>query len=357
MNIIIERLQRSKILPIQLNGKSIKSLFKKYEEIGFLYPEKKALLMPHYSQIVENWDQLLKSKEELLWTVVTKEEPSKKNFASITAWKQSNYGLFAQHLVSTGNPLMSLQVMMAAQDKAEFHFSEAEVRSCQNWFRPSNRYAFRIFASMFDKLGAEKASLLLFQYLHLPLHDIEEMTIDNYAKEEVLGVDTELLDFVGNQYGKVFVQAEELDMEDIQLHQLDLVFRQYGMARRRKVFKIRDQQTQQIIACVIANRAPLGLNFSFLENRAYYILDKSLEEKQRLEILSLINTAIKSFYDNLELKAIPIVTDEVTSKVLQQQKAVFQRKYMQSIWMRTGFSQWYDHIYSFLQRIEGRLGN
>ena len=27
---------------------------------------------------------------------------------------------------------------------------------------------------------------------------------------------------------------------------------------------------------------------------------------------------------------------------------------MQSIWLRTGFLQWYDHIYTFLKRLEAR---
>ena len=71
MNITLERQQRAKILPIRLNGNTVAGLFKKYEEIGFLYPEKKALLMPHFQEICKNWDTLLNSEEELLWMMTT----------------------------------------------------------------------------------------------------------------------------------------------------------------------------------------------------------------------------------------------------------------------------------------------
>ncbi|MFT4759123.1 MAG: hypothetical protein ACI9XO_000848 [Paraglaciecola sp.] len=357
MNTILDRQQRAKVFPIQLNGETAKGLFKKYEDIGFLYPEKKKLLMPHYAKINANWNKLLKSKEELLWTITAENQLLKKGFASITAWKQGNYSLFSQHLVSTGNPMLSLKVMMAAQDRAEFYFSKNQIQSCQNWFRPTNRYAYRIFASMYNKLGEEKASLLMFKYLHLPLGNIEKVSQKGLAVEEILGVDAALIDFVKEEYGMVFVRGEELDQADLQFYALGAIFRQYSMTRLRRILKITDAKTGKIIACVIANRAPLGVNFSFLENRSYYIVSKDLTEQQRAKVVATISQNIQIFYKNFELQAIPIVTDDATSKTLLTQRAVFQRKYMQTIWLREGFSDWYNHIYSFLQKIEGRLGN
>lgn len=354
MNAVLDRKQRAKTLPVQLNGKTTNGLFKKYEDIGFLYPEKRALLKPHFQKISKNWEVLLNSKEELLWMMTTDTQQSESDFASITTWKQSNYCLFAQHLVSTGNPMMSLNVLLAAQNKAEFNHDESDVKACQNWFRPNNRYAYRVFASIYDKLGREKSSLLLFHYLHLSLDDIDENVNSDFKVEEVLGRDSEFIDFMQQQYGNVFVRGEELDQEDIQLDTIDAVYRKYNLSRRRKILKIRDINTQKIVACVIGNRGPLGLNFSFLESRAYYVISKDLEESQRKEVIKTMNMGIKSFYLNFELQSIPIVTDELTSKTLQTQNAKFQRKYMQSIWMREGFSEWYEHIYSFLQRIEKR---
>ena len=130
---------------------NINRLFNNYEKIGFLYPAKKKILKPFFSTIRNNWKKLAQSKEQLLWILSMNDDGEDPNYASISVWKQSNYGLFAQHLVSSGNPFLSLKVMMKAQYIAEHQFSDQEVRSSQNWFRPNNRYAYRIFASMFDK--------------------------------------------------------------------------------------------------------------------------------------------------------------------------------------------------------------
>lgn len=332
----------------------IDGLFEKYEAIGFLYPAKKRLLKPHFTKITANWKNLCHSREKLLWALALTDQKTEKNYASISVWKQSNFGLFAQHLVSSGNPFLSLKVMLQAQHIAEFNFTEQQVKSSQNWFRPNNRYAYRVFASMFEKLGAEKASLIRFQYLHLPLEQIVGKP-DGFSVEDVTGKDKELIEFVKGQYGNVFVRAEELDQEDIQLRNMNKILEQYQLNICRNVFKIRCKKSEKVIGAVVANRAPLGLNFSFLENRSYYILDKNLSPAQRTAVIQNINCTLKSVYQGFPLKTIPIVTDLVTSEALKSLGANHLREYMQSIWLREGFRQWYEHIQSFLKRIESRM--
>ncbi len=339
---------------INFNKQSVSQLFKKYEEIGFIYPAKKELLAPHFKQIKRNWECLSKKEKDLLW-ILTNDSEDQKDFASVCVWKQSNYGLVAQHLVSNGNPFLSLKVMLAAQFKAEHHYDETEVKSSQNWFRPDNRYAYRVFASMFEKLGSKNASLILFQYLHLKLDQINTVQQSDFYVEEVRGIDQELIHFVQTQYGEVFLKAEELDDEDINLSKLGATFKKHGLNRSRKVFKIKDRQTKKAIATIVANRAPIGLNFSFIENRAYYILDKNLDSRKRALVLQTMHAAIKSYYKDFDLQAIPIVTDELSSTILQTQKATYIRAYYQSIWMRAGFPMWFTHIQSFLEKIEKRI--
>lgn len=338
---------------VDFNKVTVKELFYKYEEIGFIYPAKKALLTPYFNLIIENWEKLLKSKEDLLW-ILTKNHNGK-YFASVSVWQYNNYGVQAQHLVSNGNPFLSLKTMLAAQMKAKHHYARGEMRTSQNWFRPNNRYAYRVFASMYEKLGPRYASLLAFHYLFLRLDKVKYAEQNLYWVEEVSVVDNELISFIAKQYNEVFVRAEELDQEDIDLSLVNKVFQKYGLKRSRKVLKISDKQSGKIVACILANRAPLGLNFSFLENRAFYILDKRLDRNTRKVLIQTMNQSIKHFYKDFELKAIPIVTDETSSAILQQQGAEFFRVYMQSIWGEEGFSLWYDHIESFLKRIEKRF--
>lgn len=281
----------------------------------------------------------------------------KEDFASITCWRHSNQGLFAQHLVSTGNPYLSLKVMMKAQYISEHGFGRNEIQSGQNWFRPDNRYAYRVFASMFEKLGPEKASLILFQYLHLPLKHIRDYASERIRVEELTETNKSFLDFVINNYGLVFTKGEELDRDDIQLKGIGKLFKQYECEKHRKIVVVKDNSTEKILAAAIANRAPIGLNFSFLENRAYYILDGQLGETEREEVLKLIHCKLKSIYEDFPLQIIPIVTDKRTADQLTCQGALLQRAYFQSIWLRPGFRQWYEHIESFLKKIETRISS
>lgn len=339
---------------VAFNEESVENLFLQYEKIGFLYPEKKALLAPHLTTITKNWKTLLDAKEEFLW-VLTKKEAQNDTFSSVSAWKQSNYGLQAQHLVSNGNPFLSLKVMLASSYKAEHHFTKKEVNSSQNWFRPNNRYAYRVFASMYEKLGPKRANLRLFHYLTLPLQSLAvNPPSSNYEIELVTGVDLEFINFVRQQYGDVFVEAEELNQSDILLTKMHQKYQQYGLHRYRNILKFRSKKSGKIIACAIINKAPLGINFSFLENRTFYIVAEDTKAKERLEILKTMNAVVKPYFQDFALEFIPIVTDEVTSAALQTLNANFSRAYMQSIWMRSGFAMWFDHIHSFLQKIEGR---
>ena len=344
---------RFKDFKAQLNQESVESLFQQYERIGFLYPEKKALLAPHLESITKNWKKMLESNGELLWIFSNLQEDNSK-FSSVSAWKQTNTGMLAQHLVSDGNPFLSLKVMLAAAYHAEHHFTRNEVNSSQNWFRQNNRYAYRIFASMYDKLGPKRASLRLFHFLNLPLDQITAHTATDFELSPVRSIDVEFINFVRQQYGEVFVQAEELDQTDILLTKLNAKFNQYGLQRYRKVVKVRCKKSRKIVASAIINRAPLGINFSFLENKSYYILAESLTEQERLAVLKELNATIKIYYQDFALQAIPIVTDELTAKTLEKLNANFLRTYMQSIWMRSGFAAWFDHINSFLLRIEAR---
>lgn len=339
---------------IRMNAAKIEDVFEKYREVGFLYPAKMQILRPHFTRITENWKRLVASNEQLLWILSATERVPAAHFASISAWKSGNYGYFAQHLVSTGNPHLSLKVMLRAQHYVEDKFSENEIRSSQNWFRPNNRYAYRVFASMYDKLGPEKAALLHHEYMHLPLNLIPDQDSGDYLAEEVAGVDPELIEFVKGQYGEVFVRAEELDQADVQFRGNGRLFRQYGLSLFRQLYKIRHPETGRVVACLIANRAPLGLNFSFLENRAYYIVDKKLLREEREAVLSRMHYAAYGTYYNIALGVVPIVTDPATAEVLFHQGAIKVRQYVQSIWMREGFRDWYDHIDSFLKRIERR---
>ena len=209
---------------------------------------------------------------------------------------------------------------------------------------------------MSDKVGPQKASLGLLHYLHQPIQaNFQENTANNCRLFPVTGHDADFVKFVQEQYGNVFATAEELNEDDIELNKLGAQFSKQNLIRYRRVYKVVNDVCGTIVGAVIANRAPLGLNFSFLENRAYYIFSDTLPLADRLDALLAIHKELAAVYADFTLGIIPIVTDELTSAMLQNIGGKYQRAYMQSIWLRSGFQQYYEHIQSFLEKIRPRL--
>lgn len=344
---MLTALYTTNVTGIQCNACSIDTLFDKYAEVGFLYPRKMTRLRPHFERIRQNWQQLRRSPNDLLWILTNQDY---RNFASISVIKHGNYNLMAQHLVSDGNPRLSLQLMAQAQALVERMSASNGIKSAQNWFRPNNRYAYRIFASMLKKLGTEKASLLTFEYLHQPLTAVTP-TNTYYEAQPVELVNLNLIRFVEQQYNFVFCQGEELTHPDMDFGSIGQSYQHLGLHKSRRVIQLVDPKTRRTVACVIANRAPIGLNFSFLENRAYFIVDAALSPTDHARATHQLSACIKDYYADLALQAIPIVTDERTADELQQRGAQHIQTYMQSIWVQAGFAQWREHIESFLLRI------
>lgn len=333
--------------------RTVSLLFRKYEEIGFLYPAKKALLMPHFDRIRSNWRRMFSSKEQLMWSS-DYEDQERGHFASIVAWRQSNHGFMAQHLVSDGNPFLSLRVMLAAQARVIHSAEQDQIRSSQNWFRPDNRYAYRIFASMIDSLGTKKGALNLFHYFHQPLPAVTDTSGTALQITELTAPDAGFTKLATRLHGEVFVRGEELDLADLCQDKLDAVYGQYGLSRYRRVFKVMTADGKRLLGGAVVNRAPLGINFSFLENRCYYLLADDLQAAERQRVVAALNATVAPYYQDLELGCIPVVTTEENGAALLKSGARLIRAYYQSIWLREGFKDWYDHINSFLQRIEAR---
>jgi len=341
-------------LGVAFNKISTERLFDEYEKIGFLYPAKQRLLAPYFEKINSNWKKLKASKNNLLW-ILNKEDKDQGNFSSISVIKYYNRGLIAQHLVSSGNPILSLEIMQAAQRVTKECFEKDQINSSQNWFRPNNRYAYRIFASVYKELGSSKASLSKFHYLHLPLHTINPSSNQRLKIEELSTVDENLNKFLVQQKGEAFVIGEELNITDLQQKKIAMEYQKENLKRSRVVLKItQSTNNSKVLGAVIINRAPLGINFSFLGNRCMILLDEQLNESSKETILLEVLSTIKNYYADFELGKIPIITDANTSIVLQKNNAEFLREYMQCIWLRAGFEQWEQHIDSFLSALLAR---
>lgn len=334
----------------RVNTISVSELFQKYQELGFLYPEKMQRLGPYLNVIQHNWSRAMQAGEELI-QVVTFEDAESAAWASIVDWRTSETGWWSQHLVSAGKPVASRAVMLAAQVNA---LRRGGHESDQNWFRPNNKMPKRIFGSIEESLGQENASVDCYNYFAVKPENRRvfgngiRIVPCNARNADALA------DFARDIKGDVYVQAEDLDTGDVEMTAIDEIYRDAGMRRYRRAWLAVDVR-DQVVAALIAYRGPLGLNFSFLENRADLLIRPGASDATVQAAVEDLVTTASSAYADFEPGYIPVIACDKGAAALTQRGDECIRQYCQSIWLRPGYQAWYDHTNSFYSRIMRRL--
>src|SRR5256714_2737850 len=246
---------------VQINALSVDEIFELYEHTGFLYPDKAARLFPHLGQVRENWRRMLSAGESLLYVLTAGDK--KKGRASVAVWRTTQHGWLSQHLVAENNPYASRAVLLAA--------AAARIRkgcdiSAQNWFRPENRFPARVFGSMVQTIGERLSSVQRHAYFALPmslsLPASSRIRVAPYHPSQK----ESLLEIAGAARGSIYIMAEELG-HDVEFTAVDELYRDVGLRRTRHVWLAYRVNKDEPIGAAIAYRGPLGVNFSYLENR------------------------------------------------------------------------------------------
>jgi hypothetical protein len=335
---------------VQVNAIDVDELFALYERTGFLYPEKAARLMPHLQRVKENWDRMLRAGESLLYVLTAGEMPQGR--ASLAVWRSTRRGWTYQHLISEGNPYASRAVMLAAEAAMILKGSE---ESAQNWFRPENRFPARVFGSMAQAIGESLSSVQKHAYLAFPreasLHPDGSVQVVPYEPSRK----ADLCALAAQTRGHVYVAAEELT-GDVPLQSLDVLYRQVGLRRYRHAWLAYREKSKEPVGAVIASRGPLGLNFSFLENRCDLLLSPYLSEAQLERVSTALLAAAIGVYEKFELEHIPLIASERDVAALSKLGGQFVRHYCQCIWLKDGYPRSYRHVDSFYSRILARAG-
>src|SRR6267143_637968 len=295
---------------VQVNAIPVSELFALYERTGFLYPDKAARLTPHIEQVRENWRRMLRGGESLLYVLTAGDE--ERGRASLAVWRTTHKGWMSQHLVSESNPYASRAVML---DAAAASIVKGVDESAQNWFRPENRFPTRVFGSMVETIGESLSSVQRHAYFSFPRKmylpsggGIRTLAYNSSHKEALSAIATAAR-------GKIYVAAEEL------------------------------------VGAAIAYRGPLGLNFSYLENRCDLLLHPSLPESDALGVVASLLKASSVAYRDFELDAIPVIADQISVPALLKLGVEFVRHYCQGIWLREGHPRFYRHVDRFYSKL------
>ena len=319
-----------------INSIPISELFQLYAQINpkhcFLYPEKKQRIKSYFPLIKKNWELAWKADQEILWTFFIK--GSLNETANITAWRTTENSVVAQHLTSSGYPAGVLVAMLVGLAEANMK----GYKTAQMWFSNTNKYAMDVFIGIVEYIGKEHACRTEFDYIKIDkdykcdsddLSYIVQCTNDN---------PDQLYEFIKHTRGTIPADAEEYNSYDIELLKLDAIYRRFGLSRRRYMWLAKDKNTHKTLGAIIAYRGPFGLNFSLLENRCELILDKNINDSQRIKQLSqsLLNKAKTAYFDSdfhlsYPLSYMQVITDPNTSQILQECGVKLIHHYLQAI--------------------------
>jgi len=256
----------------------------------------------------------------------------------------------SQHLVSENNPYASRAVLLDAAAASILNGVDA---SAQNWFRPENRFPARVFGSMIQTIGESHSSVQRHSYFFLP----RRMSLPSAGGIRIVGYNSShkeaLAAIASAARGWVYVAAEEL-ARDVEFEALDELYRRVGLRRTRRVWMAYKGNKEEPIGAAIAYRGPLGLNFSYLENRCDLILHPNLPETETLGVVASLLKASSVAYRDFELDEIPVVADQIAVPALLKLGVEFVRHYCQGIWLKDGSPRFYRHVDNFYSKLLAR---
>lgn len=330
---------------VQVNSIAVGELFDLYERTGFLYPDKAARLTPHIEQVRENWRRMLRGGESLLYVLTAGDE--ERGRASLAVWRTTHHGWVSQHLVSESNPYASRAVML---DGSAASILKGVDESHQNWFRPENRFPTRVFGTMVETIGKSRSSVQRHSYFFLPKRmalpsagGIRTVPYNSSHKQALCAI-------ASAARGNIYVTAEEL-RSDVEFEAVDELYRRVGLRRTRHVWLAYRGNRDEPVGAAIAYRGPLGLNFSYLENRCDLLLNPALPESDALSVVASLLRASSVAYRDFELDEIPVIADQIAVPALLKLGVEFVRHYCQGIWLKDGNPGFYRHVDRFYSKL------
>jgi hypothetical protein len=339
---------------IRVNALPISELFDLYERTRFLYPAKREKLAPVMPLVMRNWERLRKAGELLLCNMTVQDRATGAT-SSITKWRSSLNGTLVQHLVSEGNPLGTRAVSLGAT--ATSYVMGAD-RFHQNWFRPDNRFPARVFGTLPESAGAERAAVHDLRFWSVSRRRVvAECSAGVVEPVKRLHDRSLLLDLIRRSRGSLWAAIEEIDC-DLELDSIDAIYRRIGLSRYRRVWMAVPNGADAPVMAAIAYRGPLGMNFSFLENRCELMIEPGADAELVKQLMPALLGAAAAAYDDFELPYIPVVACDAATESLLVARGEFLRHYSQSVWTREGCPAFYQHINRiydrFLLRAEGK---
>lgn len=322
-------------------------LLEVYKELHFIYPAKTAKLEPLMDRVRRSWRSALKLHFPQFSTTVVKSVCSPAT-ATVTVWRCLNRGMIGQHLASN-HPLASREVLLSVLDDVISMQDECSIDSFQIYYRPDNKYPSRMFRMASEAAGAAYSILQPYDYFQLPPVRYTSGELDVVRADA--GNRSEWLGFLRNCRPDVFIKGQELDTEDFGLNELDTELAKRHLYRRRKIFFARNRADRHVCGVVIQNTAPIGLNFSLLENAIEMVLDPHACDAQLEETAKSLLGAIESPNSLIDGGGHYALTDPYHRAIFGKLSGQWIRNYHLFMILKGGYENWYESVKELTQAV------
>jgi hypothetical protein len=316
-----------------------------YRASGFLYPQKSESLEPFWPSIRQSWVHLTRVNPSLLLVCVD----GRHKRSTGAMWKSSNHNWFFQHLASHGDAYGTASLVMGATAAC---YLSSETQGFQVWFRGDNKLPNRLFGTEILDESARNRDSALHTYNYCRLQKCAMQTTQRSdfevvcCDESTASIATSLISEVR---GTAFTNVEEIDRDPF-LKGIDNQFRREGLRRYRRIYVALKENTP--VGCAIAFRGPLGLNFSFLENRCDLVLKPGLSASETAAIIAALLHAAREAYADFEPTWIPVTTEVPQTYLPSTLRPL--RVYTQAIYLRAAMPRFYDGLRALYSRLLSR---
>ena len=303
-------------------------MYQKLKQLGFVYEKKEQILLPLYKRVEENWCRLFEKDGDLIHT--TSLSRSQKELATCSSWKSSMSNWCIQHGISNQIRLF----LFAITRECNWLIGQSSIKYIQCWFQTQNA----IMNKVCDLVKTEQ---------NTGNYDIEVM---DYLSWAPIGMDvnkqwhtcpytsnkhTVLKNFIIQHKGPLFYDSEEIESDPF-LCTINHQYQEIGLERSRKIVLIHKED--QLKAVVLLYKGPLGINFSFLENRIEIIVDTNCQDDYNL--VYSIGNLVHEMNSNSITGFTPIVTGHRFSEMLERNGAKILRQYTRHIWTKDAMIVW-----------------
>lgn len=320
-------------------------IFDIYQASGFLYPQKSESLQPYWPAIRQLWDQLMQTRPPLLVAAIDRRH--KRSTGAI--WRSSRNTWFVQHLASCGDAFGTAALVMACGAAV---YLPSETDGLQVWFRGDNKLPGRLFGrSFFDENDpGQDSALHTYHYCMVQKCDLKQKRssrIDVVSCDDCTAPLANAL--IAQVRGVPFSTVEDFERDPF-LSAIDGQFSREGLRRYRRIYLALKGDSP--VGCAIAFRGPLGLNFSFLENRCDLILKPGLAPSEASAIVEMLLAEATKAYADFKPPWIPVTTE--TSLTSLPTIVRPSRVYTQAIYLRRAMPRFYDGLRALYGRLLAR---